>query len=433
VNNFQTNSQQLTANSYLSKDRKKPTHKLNLSYFISRRISQGQAGVFSSTIHKIAIITIAVGLSASIISFLIMTGFQSTVKRKISDFSGDLIVRKYTLNNSKEEQPFSFNIDLYNHPEKFEFVDHVEEFSHKVGLIKTENEILGIILKGVGRSFDVNRFHKNMVSGQFIHFSDSGYAHEVVLSQVIADKINVKVGENIIVHFFQNPPRFRKLKVIGIYETNLSDYFDGKVIIGDIKLIQRLEDWNDSTAGGLQVYLKGSNNIDATVAELNESLDYNLSVEKISEEYSNVFEWLGLINRQVGILGWIILTVICVNMISVVLILVMERTQMIGVLKALGATNRLIRSVFVYSGISLILKGLLFGNIVGLGLCYIQYRFQLIKLNAHDYYMSYVPVSWNWEVVVVLNLLVFLVVTTVLLLPTAIVARVNPIRAIRFD
>jgi lipoprotein-releasing system permease protein len=406
---------------------------LNLSYFISVRIRRGQEGGFSSAIHKIAVVSIAVGLAAAIVSFLIMLGFQETVKHKIYSFSGDLIITKYTLNNSTEEQPFNFNINLYNHYQTFGFIDHIQEYFQKPGLIKTDDDILGVVFKGVGKSFDVERFSENLTRGRFIQFSDSSYAKEVVLSETIADKLNVAIGDNIVIHFFQNPPRLRKLKVVGLYETNLSDYFDGKVVIGDIRMVQRLNDMSDSTAGGLQVYLKDNHAVDEAETRINESLDYNLLVEKISEKYLPVFEWLGLLGRQVNILLAIILTVVCVNMISVMLILVMERTQMIGVLKAVGAGNRLIRSVFVYNGINLILKGLLLGNALGLGLCLIQYKFHFIRLNAHDYYMSYVPIGWDWTIVVVLNVLVFAVVTGVLLLPTAIVSRIYPIKAIRFD
>ncbi len=406
---------------------------MNLSYFISKRINRGQEGSFSSTIHKIAIISIAVGLAAAMVSFLIMTGFQQTVKNKIYSFSAHLLITRYTMNNSMEEQPFDYNIDLYNNAEQFGFIDHIQEYSHKAGLIKTDKEVLGVVFKGVGKSFDLNQFKENMIQGEFLHFSDSGYAREVVLSAVIANKLKSKVGDEVVIHFFQNPPRFRKLKIVGIYETNLSDYFDSKVILGDIRMVQRLNDWRDSIAGGLQIYVKDPTKIDEAATAIGESMDYDLFIEKVSDKYVQVFEWLGLITRQVNILLGIILIVVCVNMISVILILVMERTQMIGVLKAMGANDKLIRSIFVYNGISLILKGLLFGNMLGLGLCYLQYRFQFIQLNPHDYYMSYVPIGWDWEVVVILNALVFVVVTLVLLLPTAIVSRINPIKAIRFD
>ncbi len=410
---------------------------MNLSYFISKRISQGNPdtdkGGFSSIIHKIAVASITVGLSAAIVSFLIMKGFQETVQDKIYGFSSHLIVSKFTMNNSMEEQPFSYNVNIYNHPEELDVIDHIQEFSHKAGLIKTEDEVLGVVFKGVGKSFDLNRFRENMIEGEFIHFPDSGYAREVVLSEIIANKLKTKVGDDIIIHFFQNPPRFRKLKVTGIYETNLSDYFDDKIILGDIRMVQRLNGSADSIAGGLEIFVKDVNRVDDALTTIGDSMDYDLYLEKVSDKYIQVFEWLNLLSRQVNILLGIILTVVCVNMISVILILVMERTQMIGLLKAMGAQDRLIQSVFVYNGINLIVKGLVYGNVIGLGLCYMQDTFKFITLDPHNYYMDYVPIGWNWEIVILLNVAVFVVVTLVLLLPTAIVTRINPIKAIRFD
>ncbi len=406
---------------------------MNLSYFIAKRISREQRAGFSSTIHKIALASIATGLGAAIIAFLIMTGFQETVKRKIYSFSGHLMVTKFTMNNSLEETPLNFHIDAYTNSGKYAGMQHIQEYAHKIGVIKTEDDALGVVIKGIGRHFDQEAFQPSIVEGEFIRFKADGYSNEVLLSKIISAKLNVKVGDNIVVHFFQNPPRFRKLKVVGIYETSLSEYFDNKFIIGDIRMIQRLNDWSDSLAGGLEIFVKDPDRIDAVGDQLLENLEYDLTLQRVSDRYIQVFEWLHLLSRQVNILLIIILTVVCVNMISIVLILVMERTQMVGMLKALGAGNRLIRAIFIHSGIGLILKGLLYGNILGLGLCYIQYKFKLITLNPHDYYMSVVPISWNWEIVVVLNVLTFFVVTVVLLLPTMIIARINPIKSIKFD
>jgi lipoprotein-releasing system permease protein len=198
-------------------------------------------------------------------------------------------------------------------------------------------------------------------------------------------------------------------------------------------LIQRLNDWSDSLAGGLEIFTKDVDRIDDAGMAIGQAMDFDLNIERVSDRYQQVFEWLNLLSRQVNILLGIILTVVCVNMISIVLILVMERTQMIGMLKALGGGDKLIRSIFVYQGISLILKGLMLGNAIGLGLCYLQYQFKFIKLNPHDYYMSVVPISWHWEIVGLLNLTTFLVVTVVLLVPTMVITRVSPIKAIRFD
>lgn len=406
---------------------------MNLSYFISRRISRELGESFSSTIHKIAVASIGIGLGAAIISFLIMRGFQDTVKNKIYSFSGHLLINKFTMNNSVEETPMDINVDLYKNHRQPGLIRHMQEYAHKAGLIKTENEVLGIVLKGVGKSFDTLSFNTNMVEGRFIHFPDSGYSNEVLLSKIIANKLNLVVGDQVIVHFFQNPPRFRRLTVTGIYETNLSEYFDGKIILGDIRLIARLNDWADSVAGGIEVFVNDANRIDEAGYALGEQIDFDLNVFAVKDKYIQVFEWLHLLSRQVNILLIIILSVVCVNMISIILILVMERTQMIGMLKALGATDKLIRWVFVYSGVQLIVKGLAIGNLVGLGFCFLQYKFKLIPLDPKDYYMSFVPVSWDWPLVLSLNILTFIIVAAVLLLPTAIVTRISPIKAIRFD
>jgi lipoprotein-releasing system permease protein len=356
-------------------------------------------------------------------------------------------------------------------------VTHVQEYAHKPGIIKTQDELMGIAFKGVSKSFDVNLFKEYIVDGEFIHFSDTASSREVVLSRTIADKVNAKVGGDVIIHFFQNPPRFRKLKVVGIYETNLSEYYDSKVIIGDLGLVQQLNGWADGVAGGVEVfidfnkfdkselfslymddvndYLSNSNMswgertvetydawneykfedmaLEETRRMIGEAMDYDYRIDTTNEMFSQVFQWLDLISRQVVILLVIILIVVSVNMISVVLILVMERTQMIGMLKALGARDRLVRSVFVYNGVNLVVRGLLFGNLLGLGVCFLQYKFHIMKLNAHDYYMPFVPVAWNAETVVFLNLLVMAVVTLVILIPTAFAMKVNPIKAIRFD
>lgn len=406
---------------------------MNLSYFISKRISHGYKEGFSSTIHKIAIVSIAIGLAASIVSFLIMKGFQETVKDKIYSFSGHILITKFSMNNSTEEQPMDYNIELVKEKEKYPFIRHVQEFAHKVGVVKTDDEALGVLIKGVGKSFDLEAFRHNIVEGDFIRFQDSGYSSQVVLSRIIANKLKKSVGDEIIVHFFQNPPRFRRLKVSGIYETNLSEYFDSRVIISDIRMIQRLNDWPDSVAGGLEVFVADPAQIEPAGIAIGEMMDYDLNIERVSDRFIQVFEWLELLSRQVNILLGIILTVVCVNMISIVLILVMERTQMIGTLKALGACNGFIRSVFVYNGVNLILKGLLLGNLIGLGLCFIQDKFKIIELNPRDYYMSFVPISWHWEIVILLNLITLGLVTLILLLPTMAISRITPIKAIRFD
>jgi lipoprotein-releasing system permease protein len=457
----------------------KLAYSLNLSYFISKRIRNAERGSFSSIIHKIAIGSIAVGLAASIVSFLVMLGFQQAVKDKIYRFSNHLLITKFTMNNAVEEQPFDYRIALYQQPEKFPFVTHVQEYSHKAGLIKTDDEVLGIVFKGVGKSFSVTRFEEAMVEGRFIQFNDTTYSREVIISRVIDNKVRARVGDDLVLHFFQNPPRVRKLKVVGIYETNLSDYFDGKVLMGDIRMVQQLNGWEQHEAGGLEVAIdlnyfrsfdllknemrsnsysltkeeagvdsvmvepgntsavfgfeKDKAALDEALVRIGESIDYDLNIETVRDKFVNVFEWLDLIKRQVKILLVVILIVISVNMISVILILVMERIPMVGILKSMGGSNKLVRTIFMYSGGSLVAKGLLLGNAIGLGLCWLQYQFKLFKLNPHDYYVSHVPIEWDWATVLIVNVLVFVTVVLVLWLPTRFITKISPVQAIRFD
>lgn len=420
-------------------------------------------------VHRIAIASIAIGLAASIVAFLIMRGFQDTIKEKVFDFTGHLLVTKYTLNNAAEEEPFDLNSEAMREATRFPFVDHVQAYSHKSGLIRTEEDVLGIVIKGVGETFDSVRFRSSLREGRFLHLPDSGYAREVLVSRQIADKLNVNVHDELTVHFFQNPPRFRRLTVVGIYETNLSDYFDNKVILADIRLIQRLNDWPSSLAGGVEFRIDHryfswwqvfqfavasaweqdwpvTQRLGAIFAfdftreaerlaalQINEEIDYDLFVETVQERYMPIFEWLGLLNRQVVILLVIILVIVCVNMTSVLLILVMERTPMVGVLKAMGAPDRTIRQVFVFNGMNLIAKGLVWGNGVGLGLCWVQSRWGLLTLNPKDYYMDVVPVAWHWPTVLFLNVVIFAVVSLVMLIPATWVLRIQPVKAIKFD
>jgi len=406
---------------------------LNFPYYISSRIRKSTQGSFSSTIHRIAILSIGVGLGIMIISFLILFGFQNTVKEKLFGFSGHLQVTKYTLSNSVEELPVSNKNDFYLNYDKIDGIRHVQQYTYKPGLIRTEEEILGVMMKGVDTDFDIGQFSENMIEGEFITVDTSGYSKQVVISQVIANKLNLSVGEQMTVHFFQNPPRARKLTVSGIYETNLSEYFDDKMILADMGLIRRLNNWADSLSGGYEIYLDDYSKIDQVESALDDTLDYNLFVENISDKYVQIFDWLHLIRRQVNIFLGLILSVVCFNMISIILILIMERTQMIGLFKALGATNKQVRMIFNYSGLQLLGKGLLLGNVIGLSLCAIQYFFHVIPLEAKDYYMSYVPISWDWDVVIILNLLTLLIVYAILAIPTLLIIRINPIKAIRFD
>lgn len=405
---------------------------MNLPFFISKRINAEGQGSFSSTISRIAIASVAIGLAAVLVSFMILEGFQLTIKDKIYSFAGHLQVTKYTLASSVEDEPISTTSDFYQNYQTLDFIEHVQSYAYKPGLLKTPDEVQGIVIKGVGRDFDQDRFSSNMIEGRFIQLPDSGYSQEVVISSAMSNLLELGVGDKSLVYFVQNPPRYRPVEVVGIYKTDLED-FDQKFLIGDIGLIQRINSWPDTLVGGFEVFVAPGT--DHAMAEdvLFDFIDYDLYVDKVSDKYLQIFDWLSLLDRNLVVFLWLILFVAAFNMVSILLILIMERTQMIGMLKALGAPHALIQKVFVYNGTLLILKGMIFGNLAALGIGLLQDSLKIIPLDPVNYYMSYVPIEWNIGVFIALNVATFLVVNLTLILPTFIISRLNTINAIRFS
>lgn len=410
---------------------------MNLPYFIAKRISKTENRSFSATINQIAIASIALGLALMIIAFLILGGFRKEVKDKIYTFSGHIQVTKYTLNNSMQEEPISINNPLYQNPEQYDFIDHVQVFSHKAGILKSDSDWYGVFMKGVSPNFDSTRFKRNLEKGRFIQFDDTtatnSYSTDILVSRKIANILQIDTGDAVIMHFVEPPnSRRRKLNVRGIYYTGLEE-FDDQVIIGDIGLIQRLNNWADTLVGGFEVYVTDAEDVAEAETVLQNELDYSLFVEKISDKYVQMFEWLELINNNVIIFLVLILFVACFNIVSILLILIMERTQMIGLLKAIGAHNRQIRRIFTYNGMRLIVRGMILGNIIGIGFGILQYYFKIIPLDPENYYMEFVPIQWDFLAILLVNALTFGIIGLVLSVPTAIILRIEPIRAIRFD
>lgn len=330
------------------------------------------------------------------------------------------------------ENPVSTELDFVRNPEQYDFISHVQEFAYKPGLLKTQEEVHGVILKGVGPDFAEEKFENNMVAGKIPLFTDTGISTQVVISQRIADKLRLSLNDEVIMYFVQNPPRFRRLQIEGIYSTGMEDY-DESLILGDINLIRQLNSWSDSVTGGFEVFIKDFDQLEQAQDQLYEATNYRLFIEKITDRNIQIFEWLGLLDRNVVIFLTIILFVAFFNIISILLILIMERTPMIGTLMALGASNRQLRRVFMYNGMQMVLKGLLWGNLIGLGFGVLQYYFQLIPLDKQNYYMDHVPIQWNWTLIILLNVVLAIIALLMLLIPTVVISRIQPIKAIKFD
>jgi lipoprotein-releasing system permease protein len=405
---------------------------LNLPYFIAKRISDPGDNSFSAIIHKIAIASVALGLAIMMIAFFVLGGFQNNIKDKIYSFSGHIQIKKFSLNNSYEEEPIVLEATRMEAVLNDPYVDHIQEYAHKPGLLTKDDEVYGLLFKGIGRSYNATLFDDYLVEGRFIQFNDSTFSNEVMVSERMAKKMGLKIDDLVISYFIMDPPKTRRVKIVGIYNTGL-DAFDSQMMVGDIGLVRQLNGWESDQVGGYEVYLKDVADIVEADDSISTKLNVEIYTEKVDEKYIQIFDWLNLLTQNVNIFIWLILLVASFNMVSVLFILIMERTQMIGTFKALGASNGMIRRIFSYNGIQLVLKGLLVGNAIAIGFGLFQDQFHLIPLDAENYYMDYVPIYWDWPVTIGLNFLTLLLVTFVLIIPTAIIARINPVKAIKFD
>lgn len=407
---------------------------MNLPYFISKRINSTDKGSFSSIIHKVAIASVALGIAIMVVSFQILGGFQNNIKDKIFSFAGHIQIKKLSFSNSFEEEPIFLNDERMTLLKEDPHVKHVQEFAHKPGLINQNDEVFGLLFKGVTDSFDVEYFGDYLIEGEFPKLKDSTrlFSNQVMISQRMADRMEVEIGDRIVSHFIMDPPRTRSLIVTGIFVTGL-DNFDEQTAIGDINLIRDLNDWAPQEVGGYEVFIDDIDELEKADDSIIQRLPVGLYTETASEKFNTIFDWLGLLSQNVFILITLILFVACFNMVSVLFILIMERTQMIGSFKAFGATNKLIRRIFAFNGLRLVVQGLFVGNLIAIGFGALQYYFKIIPLEASTYYMEYVPIDWNWFSTIGINVLTFVLVGLTLIIPTAIISRISPLKAIRFD
>lgn len=404
---------------------------MNLPRFIAQRIQKTNTTTFTSTVTKIGISSIAIGLAVMIISFSILIGFKQTIQEKLFSLSSHIQVSKITLNQSFEETPIAINTKFYQNYRKNPEIRHVQAVANKAGLLKSTEEHAGIVIKGVGRDYDWANFKENLIEGREINFRDTTYSDEIIISKQIAKQLKIKLSDKVRIYFIQNPPRIRPVKVVGIYDTGLEE-FDKNFILGDLALVQRMNDWDKGTAGHYEVFLKNFDKLDVVAKQVFDEIDQDMQLLKVTEMFPQIFDWLGLMDRNIIVIIALILLVASFNMISVLLVMMMERTPMIGLLKALGTDNAKIRKIFIYNGLTIIIKGMIYGNIIGIGFCFLQKTFKIIPLDSESYYMSYVPISFDWLTILVLNLVTVLLVLAVITIPTLVVSRMKLIESLKF-
>jgi len=405
---------------------------LNLSYFIAKRISFKQAGGFSGTIHRIAVGSLALGLGVSILALMVLGGFQNTVSERVFGFTGHFQVQRFQMSNAFEEAPFSLQSDFIENSQKLDFLTKIQSFAHKAALLKGDEEVEGILMKGVGRDFDTLAFAEYLVEGRMIHLPDSGVSNEVVLSKLIANKLLLKVGDKVTMYFVQNPPRFRRVEVVGIFETYLEN-FDEKIVVGELQTIRNLNGWTQDQVGGLEIFVDNPKKTADYFPLIENEMDLDLKLIESRSRFLEIFDWLSLLDTNVVVFISLIGFVAIFNMGAILFILIMERTQMIGLLKAMGARNDQIRRIFFWNGMKILGRGLILGNLIGMGIGFLQDQFRLIPLDAASYYMSYVPIEWNWPMFFWLNIGIALLTSLVLWIPVMVISRVDPIKSLRFD
>lgn len=407
---------------------------MNLPFFIAKRMALGQQKSFSSLIIKIAIAAIALSLAVMLISTALVMGFKKEISNKVFGFGGHIQITSFDANRSFEDlSPISKNETFYPYLDTLTGIKNVQVYAHKIGVLKNEETIEGIILKGIGSDFDWSYFQTYLKEGTTFEVQDSIKSNAILLSQYTANRLGIGVGEEILSYFVQKRIRYRKFKVVGIFKTGIEEV-DERFAIVDIAHIQKLNKWEKDEVGGCSVILDDVANLEPMNEYIHyQVLDPDLKSVTVKQLNPGIFEWLELQNMNEIIILTLMVIVAVINMITALLILILERTNMIGILKALGTTNQSIRWVFLYNAAYIIGIGLLLGNLIGLGICALQHYFEFITLPEESYYLSVAPIDFNWLNILIINIGTFLVALLALIVPSYLVSFIDPIKAIRFE
>lgn len=417
---------------------------MNVNLYIARRIFSAKENRDNLSHHivKIALFGIVLGLVVLILSVAIVTGYKSEVGRKVIGFGSHLQIVNLDSNQSFETTSISQEIPFLNDLKQIDGVRHVQVFATKPGVIRTDEEIHGVVLKGIGPDFDWSFFLGNKVEGEPFQVQDTVRSNKVWISKQLADMLKLKLGDDLYMFFIspsESVPRQRKFELAGIYKTSL-DEFDRMFVLVDINHIRRLNNWKNDEITGFEVLVSDFRNIDLQERAVNNVLLRNttpdgpvLQVVSIKDKYRHIFDWLGLLDMNVWVILVLMVLVAGFNMVSSLLVIILERTQMIGILKAIGARNLSIRQVFLYFSAMLILKALIWGNIVGVGICMLQKYTRVLKLDPASYYLEYVPVNLTVLHLFLLNLGTIVITMLMLLLPSYFITRISPEKTIRFE
>lgn len=404
------------------------------SRFISDRLFSLSKEQVSSTVMRLAVTSVALAITVMLISLAVVVGFKNQIRAKVVGFVAPIHIQSLDRNESYEETPFVVDEKLENTLRTTPGIKHFQRVADKAGMIKTDEEIQGVVMKGVDSGYDWSYFEKCLLGGSLPHYNDGERSDEVLISKVIADRMQLEVQDPMRVWFIDEDmqARGRKFVVAGIFETGLPE-FDGRYVFCDLNQLRKLNHWTDEETGLLEVWTDEWEETE----DINQALYYEIPVNLASytarDSNPQIFDWLDLLDTNVWLILVLMFFVAGITVISMLLIIIIEKTSTIGLLKAMGATDRFVRRVFMYRSIRILLLGMLIGNLVGLGFCLLQQHTGLIQLNPETYYLSAVPIEMHFSTVLLVNIVSFLLWMLMLLIPTAIINRIRPSRSIRFE
>lgn len=417
-------------------------YNMHFPLFIAKRLysEQGDKRKVSRPAIHIATAGVAIGLAVMIISVCVVLGFKHTIRDKVIGFGSHIQVADFLTLQQMEQYPIVIDDSMIDVLKHIPDVAHVQRFAMKEGILKTDSDFLGVAFKGVGPEFDSTFIHNNMVEGSIPPFSDSVSHNKILVSQLMADKLHLKSGQRIFAYFFDNNGvRTRRFTIAGIYQTNLKKY-DETIVFTDLYTAVKLNGWESDQASGAELSVNNFDNLDMVesrvISKVKGTVDHygeTYSSATIKELNPQIFQWLDLMDLNVWIILALMLIVAGVTMISGLLIIILERTSMIGILKALGARNKTIRHTFMWFAVFIIGKGMLIGNVLSLGLLALQQAFGIIKLDAQTYYVSTVPVEINALYIVALNVATLLISVFMLVAPSYLISHIHPAKSMRYE
>ncbi|MEI7724621.1 MAG: FtsX-like permease family protein [Bacteroidota bacterium] len=406
---------------------------MNTEFFLANRLISRSKGNFSWTFVVIAVTSIALGLAIMFIAVAILTGFKKEIREKVVGFSGHIQITKFAENSNYEPQPIENKQAFYYKLKNTDEISHIQAFATKAGIIKTKDHIQGVILKGIGTDFNWDFFKDKMVEGRPFQVKEASRSDEVIISRKIANMLNLHLNDDLRMYFIVgNATLGRKFRITGIYDTGLEE-FDKLYVICDIHHIQKLNNWTDGQVGGFEVYLKNFDDIDRMGVYVYHQIGFSLDASTIKMTNQQIFDWLDLQDINVLIILILIILVSSTTIVSTLLILILERTTMIGILKALGMPNKGIRSVFLYNALYIVGWGMLWGNVLAFTLCILQKKLSLVALSEETYYVSVIPINLDAINILLINAGTLLICYLIFLIPSFVISRITPVKAIRFN